>query len=207
MKREQTVSQIMLKEPKYEELWYRKQLLGDANNMKSYVGVGFNVEGYNIEDGTIDFDETYWSDWYRKWLKPGDDNHFYAYVVRKEDGKFLGETFYVFDDEEQSYNSEIILEESARKLGYADEIVDLLIMEAFDKGKETFYTTISRDYMNTSLYAKRNFKEIRPGRTYIKDGHEVETVLIGVDKEDYMNYMYGNSIRRSFEQAFKKLFK
>lgn len=200
------MNQIILKEPKFEELWYRKQLLGDAKNMAFYKGFNFDENGYNSEDGTIDFDETEWTDWYKMWLKPGSKNRYYAYVVRKEDGKFLGETFFTFDDEKETYNSEILLEESARNLGYADEIVDLLIMEAFDKGMPTFYTTINRDKIESSLYTKRNFKEIRPGRTLTKNGEEIETVLLGVDKEDYMKYLYGNSIKWNIGHVFKKIF-
>lgn len=207
MKREKTIGQLILKEPKYEDLWYRKQLLGDAKNMEFRKGFDLNDEGYNKEDGTIDFDERYWTDWYKKWLKPGDKKRFYAYVVRKDDGKFLGETYYSFDDDKESYDSEIVLEESARNLGYANEVVDLLMMEAFEKGIDTFYTTIERDEFDSPLYQKRNFKEIRPGKTLSRFGKDVETVLIGVDKNDYMNYMYGTSIRRTFGEVIKKIFK
>ncbi|MCQ2749440.1 MAG: hypothetical protein MJ246_05665 [Clostridia bacterium] len=68
-------------------------------------------------------------------------------------------------------------------------------MQAYDKGMDTFYTTITRDKMDSPLYKKRKFKEIRPGRTLIKNGKEIETVLIGVEKNDYMKYVYGNSMK------------
>ncbi|MCQ2749439.1 MAG: hypothetical protein MJ246_05660 [Clostridia bacterium] len=52
------MNQIYLKEPKFEELWFRKQLLGDAKNMAFIKGYNFDDENYNAEDGTFDFDET-----------------------------------------------------------------------------------------------------------------------------------------------------
>ena len=196
---------LYLKVPQFEELWYRKQLLGDPKTMEFNKGLDDQTNNYNYENGTIDFDEVQWDDFYKEWIV-NNKNNFYAYIVRKEDGKFLGETFFVFDDENERYDSRILLEKSARKLGYANEIVDQLIMEAFDKGMPAFYTTIKRDRFDSEFYKKRNFKEIRPGKTLMKDGEEIETVLIGVDKNDYMKYMYGNSIKWNFKQVFRKIF-
>ena len=83
-------SRIYLKQPTFDELWYRKKLLADPKTMEYNKGYESNAINYNYENGTIDFDEVQWDDFYKEWIV-NNKNNFYAYIVRKYDKKFIGE--------------------------------------------------------------------------------------------------------------------
>ena len=82
-------NRVSLYVPKLSELWYRQRLLADPETMSYNRGYDLPFEGYNRETGCIAFPETAWAAWHSRFV--GQSGRFYAYVVRLEDGRFIGE--------------------------------------------------------------------------------------------------------------------
>ena len=118
--------------PKYNELWFRKQLLADSKTMSYNHAYG----------GTIDFPEDRWEDWYSRWIKNNEGKRFYRYL-RNENGDFVGEIAYY--PSENRYIASIIIYSMYRKKGYGKEGLLLLCDEAKKRGIEYLYDDIAAD--------------------------------------------------------------
>lgn len=138
---------LVLKQPKLNELNYRKQLLKDKKTME------FNRDN----GGTVDFNEKLWKQWYELWMFNKD--YYYAYVYDQKINKYIGEVSYYFEEDYQEYVLNIIIQHKYRKQGYGKESLLLLCQQAKQNGIRFLCDDI--DIMNPAikLFKELGFKE------------------------------------------------
>lgn len=122
---------LCLHVPTMEELWYREKLMADPATMDYNRGYDLPFEGYDRETGCIVFPKEKWPAWY-DWFVGQGSKQFYAYIVRKSDGTFLGEVNVHKNEEKPWYEMGIVLEGKCRGQGYANEALGLLLQYAFE---------------------------------------------------------------------------
>ena len=83
---------LHLHKPTREELRFRQELLSDPSTMSYNHAYG----------GTIVFPPARWEGWAARWLDAADGARFYRYLAR-EDGIFVGETAYHYDEAQRIY--------------------------------------------------------------------------------------------------------
>ena len=83
---------LHLHKPTREELRFRQELLSDPSTMSYNHAYG----------GTIVFPPARWEGWAAHWLDAADGTRFYRYLAR-EDGIFVGETAYHYDEAQRIY--------------------------------------------------------------------------------------------------------
>lgn len=177
-------NRLYLKVPSYDELWYRKELLGDPKTMEYNKGYEIQDESYNYNNGTYDFDERYWDEWYTKWAG-NQQEKFYAYLVRKIDNKFIGEVSFDIDHGKSDMN--LLIESAARGLNYSKDALDLITKEAFVNRKvDLLADFIPESKMNViDTYKKYGFKTKDSGSKIKKFG-ELENVFeVSYSKTEY----------------------
>lgn len=117
--------------PECEELWYRRKIMQDPETMSYNKGYDMNFEGYDKATGCIAFPEQEWADWHEFFVGK-EPQRFYAYIVRKEDGAWIGEVNVHRDGDAGRYEMGIVLEAKYRGKGYAEEALKLLLQHAFE---------------------------------------------------------------------------
>ena len=118
--------------PSYEELWYRQRLMQDPVTMSYNKGYNLDFDGYDRETGCIAFPESEWADWYA-WFIGQEPLRYYAYIVRKTDGAFIGEVNVHKSPDAPWYEMGIVLEAKYRGKGYSGEALHLLLRHAFEE--------------------------------------------------------------------------
>ena len=139
---------LTLHTPKYEELWFRQQLLADEETMAYNHAWG----------GTIAFPEERWQDWYDCWLGGQDGRFFYRYL-KEGDGRFVGEIAYHFDDELKCCVADVIVHAKERGRGYGSRGLALLCAAARENGVAVLYDDIARDNPAIGLFLRQGFTE------------------------------------------------
>lgn len=126
------IGRLSLHVPSFGELWYRKQMLEDSATMSYNAGYELGVDGYHPDTGCIYFPEDKWAGWYGRFigLEP---ERFYAYLVREEDGTFVGEVVLRQDSAPGRYEMGVVIEDRHRKKGYSAEAMRLLMDVAFER--------------------------------------------------------------------------
>lgn len=122
---------VYLHVPEQNELWYRKQIMADPETM-SYNRGYEEFEGYNKENGCIEFPEEEWDEWY-DYFVGNEPQRFYAYVVRKIDNTFIGEVNLHNSAEHDWHEMGIVIEAKYRGQGYSVEALKLLIKYGFEE--------------------------------------------------------------------------
>ena len=142
--------------PALDELWYRQQLMEDPKTMSYNKGCA-PFEGYDSKTGCIAFPKEEWQSWYEYFID-SEPERFYAYIVRLEDGTFLGEVNVHKNESAGWYETGIVLEAKYRGMGYAEEALRLLLKHAFEK--------IGADAIHN------NFEDVRDAavRTHVATG-------------------------------------
>lgn len=123
---------ICLHIPSYKELWYRKKIMSDPETMSYNKGYELNFDEYDQETGCIAFPERAWADWYTYFVGQ-EPLRFYAYLVRKKDGVFIGEVNLHKNQEHPWHEMGILLEARHRGQGYSEPALKLLLQYAFEK--------------------------------------------------------------------------
>ncbi len=143
--------------PKYEDLWFRKKMLGDSPTMS-----------YNAKwGGTINFDESNWQDWYDYWIINNEGIRFYRYLLN-EDNEFVGEIAYHYDKERKLYISNIIIYSKYRNSGYGKDGLILLMENAKKNNIDVLYDDIAVDnYNGQRLFMKCGFTKEYETSDYI----------------------------------------
>ena len=54
---------IILIEPKLEDLWFREECMSDPDTMNYNAGYDVSYEGYHYDTGCIDFPKSKWESW------------------------------------------------------------------------------------------------------------------------------------------------
>ncbi len=122
---------LCLHVPNLEELWYREKFMSDPATMDYNRGYDLDFAGYDRETGCIAFPEETWAEWY-DWMIGREPERFYAYIVRKSDGAFLGEVCLHKDEAQPWYGMGVVLEGCHRGRGYSGEALGLLLRYAFE---------------------------------------------------------------------------
>ncbi len=122
---------LFLHVPSIEELDYRQKLLADLDTMAYNRGYDLNFASYHPDTGCIDFPEREWRDWYDFFIG-AESERWYAYIVRRKDGAFLGEVNLHRAPGASYYDMGIVLEARYRGQGYAEEALCLLMRQAFE---------------------------------------------------------------------------
>ena len=138
---------LKLYKPKYEDLWFRKEMLKDDATMS-----------YNAKwGGTIDFDESEWEDWYDYWIASNEEIRFYRYLLN-EDNLFVGEIAYHYDKERKIYIADVIIYAKYRGRGYGKEGLLLLLDRARNDNIDILYDDMAHgNEVGLKLFLKCGF--------------------------------------------------
>lgn len=167
------MSKITLRTPDFNELTYRKNLLLDPETMAYNKNFG----------GTIDFNESKWEDWFKKWISNNDHNYYYAYIIDNSLNIPVGEVAYRFDNESKTVNLNIILEAKRRGFGFGKEGLIELVKTAFNNGFNEVRDIIDIDNISShKLFENIGFK----CQGIIEGGKDYR-----LTKEEY-NKLYGD---------------
>ena len=141
---------LKLYTPKFEDLWFRQQLMIDEATMSYNHAWG----------GTIDFPESSWQGWYDFWIENPEGKRFYRYL-QKENGEFVGEIAYHYDGKTYNgYMADVIVFAKYRGSGYGKEGLRLLCEAAKANGIEFLYDDIAWDNPAIGLILKMGFVEV-----------------------------------------------
>ena len=146
---------IELYKPKIEDLWFKEKMLSDEQTMS-----------YNHAYGTtILFPKERWENWHDRWITNHENKRFYRYI--KENGAFLGEVAYRFDEERQIYIADVIVYAPYRRKGYGHKALLLLCETAKNNGLKELYDDIAIDNPSVAVFLKCGFKEVLRTNEYI----------------------------------------
>lgn len=140
---------IVLVRPEREDLWFRESLLADPATMSYNAAWG----------GTIPFPESRWEDWYRRWLEDPEGKRFYRYLKDSENGDYVGETAYHFDETRRIWLADVIVAAKYRGKGYGREGLRLLCEAAADNGVDVLRDDIAADNPARILFLQEGFIE------------------------------------------------
>lgn len=130
-------SRLFLRVPSMEDMWFRRAMLEDPATMSYNRGYSLDTPDYDPVTGCIAFPPDRWEQWRARWVGK-EPERFYAYLVRKTDGAFLGEVCLRRDGDDPRYEMGIVLYAPFRGRGYAREGLRLLLKQAFEcLGAET----------------------------------------------------------------------
>ena len=139
---------LLLCEPTYEDLWFRQMLLADEETMSYNHAWG----------GTIPWPETEWKEWYDHWMIHSEGKRYYRYL-KDQDGQYVGEIAYHFDDGVQHALASVIIFSPYRRKGYGAEALELLCAEAKKNGISELYDDLAIDNPAIKLFLKHGFVE------------------------------------------------
>lgn len=134
--------------PEYKDLWFRRELLADAETMAYNHAWG----------GTISFPEEKWDSWHYRWVRNA-EGRFYRYLVNEEDNEFVGEIAYHYDEDRQIYIADIIVLAKYRGKGFGKQGLKLLCECAKNNGIRALYDDIAADNPSVDLFLKSGFHE------------------------------------------------
>lgn len=134
--------------PKLKDLLFRQALLADDETMSYNHAWG----------GTIDFPESAWNGWYDRWIVNCENKRFYRYL-QNENGGFVGEISYHFNEDEKIYIAGIIIKAEHRGKGFGDMGLKLLCRLAKENGIDFLYDDIAIDNPAVNLFIKNGFEE------------------------------------------------
>lgn len=126
------IGRLELHTPSFDELWYRRRMMSDPSTMSYNAGYTLGFDGYHPDTGCIDFPEDKWQGWYDRFVGR-EPERFYAYLVRKEDGTFIGEVVLRQEGAPGRYEMGVVIEASHRGKGYSAEALKLLMDAAFHR--------------------------------------------------------------------------
>jgi len=136
--------------PRYEDLWFRQQLLADEATMTYNHAWG----------GTIAFPKERWQSWYDFWVRNPEGQRYYRYL-KNEAGDFIGEIAYHYDDDDAIFLADVIVYARYRGKGFGGQALDLLCGAAKENGVSVLYDDIAIDNPAISLFLKHGFREER----------------------------------------------
>ncbi len=137
---------LSLHKPEYKELSFRKELLSDEETMSYNHAWG----------GTVDFSEEKWEKWYDRWVLNPENKRFYRYLINEE-GEFVGECAWHYDEDEDKYLTDVIIQARYRRQGYGSEALRVLCDKAKEKGITVLYDDIAADNPAVSVFLKLGF--------------------------------------------------
>ena len=138
---------ITIHKPTIEELWFRKNLIADAETMSYNAAWG----------GTVSFPEEEWKQWYAEWLEGPESQRYYRYLYDTEGQNYVGEIAYHFDERREIHICDVIIIARHRNKGFGTEGIRLLCEVAKENGIKTLYDDIAADNPSYNLFLKNGF--------------------------------------------------
>lgn len=175
---------IYLKEPSLDEYWYEQKVLSDPLAMEYNAGWDVSYNGYHYDTGCIDFPE---EKWIKDFERRKESNRYYAYIVRKEDNKFIGYVNFHFNDKENKYECGVLVEPSYRGCGYGKEALKQLCNVAFNSyNVDNLYDSFEEDRKSFKIFTDLGFKKIKEynAKRFNKD---IKIIEICLKKEDFID--------------------
>ena len=145
--------EVYLKVPELKDLWFRKKCMEDPDTMSYNAGYDVPYSGYHYDTGCIDFPESKWAKWYTEKIIP--KKIFYAYIVDKETGEFVGYTNFRKGEDGKYYMGVLVYSEFRGK-GYMKPTLKCLIDEAKKAGVKELWDSVPLN--RTS--AQKGFKDM-----------------------------------------------
>ena len=134
--------------PRCEDLWFREQLLSDAETMS-----------YNHTwGGTIRFPKEQWKAWHDHWVADTDGKRYYRYLKNEKD-EFIGEIAYHYDPEVNGCIANVIVHAAYRGKGYGGLALEALCSAAKGNGVPVLYDDIAIDNPAVDMFLKHGFSE------------------------------------------------
>lgn len=146
---------IELYKPQLDDLWFKEAMLSDEQTMSYNHAYG----------GTIPFPKERWASWYERWVANPDGKRFYRYVT--ENGVFLGEVAYHFDEERQICIADVIVYAPHRGKGVGRQALLLLCDAAKANGVRELFDDIAIDNPSVALFLKCGFQEVLRTEEYV----------------------------------------
>ena len=134
--------------PKYEDLWFRREMLADGATMAYNHAWG----------GTIPFPEEMWPEWYDEWILHTGRQRYYRYV-RDAGSRFVGEIAYHRDAGRGIYIANVLIHAQYRGWGYGGDALALLCRAARENGLSALWDDIAIDNPAISLFLSHGFIE------------------------------------------------
>lgn len=174
---------IYLKEPNLDEYWYEQKVLSDPLTMEYNAGWDVSYEGYHYDTGCIDFPQEKWE---MDFIKRKETNRYFAYVVRKEDNKFVGYVNFHFNKNENRYYCGVLIETDYRSKGYGKEALKELCKIAFNEYNiDYLYDDFEEERNSFKVFEDVGFKKVGEsiGKRFGKD---IKIIEICLKKEDFI---------------------
>ena len=140
---------ITIYKPMYQDLWFRQSMMADEETMSYNRAFG----------GTIPFPEEKWKDWYARWVDNSDGKRYYRYV-KNENGDFVGEIAYHYNEEIGGYVANVVIYSKFRGLGLGSRALDALCANAKSNGVSVLYDDIAVDNPAADMFFRHGFTEI-----------------------------------------------
>ncbi len=173
-----------LKEPNLDEYWYEQKVLSDPLAMEYNAGWDVSYDGYHYDTGCIDFPQEKWIIDFEKRKKA---NRYFAYVVRKEDDKFIGYVNFHFNENDSRFECGILIEPCYRGKGYGKEALKQLCAIAFNAyNVDSLYDNFEEERNSSKVFFDLGFKKSNEyiGKKFNKD---IKIIEICLKKEDFIN--------------------
>ena len=131
---------IQLYIPNVQELWFREKCMSDPATMDYNAGYDVSYEGYHYDTGCIDFPEHKWKEWAD--TKLNNPNFFYAYILDKQTGDFVGYLNFNKNPETGKATMGIVIKSEFHGKGYMRPAMELLLETAKEKGVKALTDTV-----------------------------------------------------------------
>ena len=149
------MGKISLHKPSCTELDFRQSLLADPETMAYNHAYG----------GTIHFPAERWAGWYYRWVEEP-DRRFYRYL-QLEDGTFVGEAAYHWDQELGEYICDVIVTARNRRKGFGAQGLALLCEAAKENGVTRLCDNIAVDNPSVRMFLRAGFREKFRNEAYV----------------------------------------
>ena len=109
--------------PKFEDLWFRQAMAADPETVSFTCGSFVCVPFLRDE----------WEKWYESWVeKP--EKRFYRYITTGKSRSFVGEAYYFYDEQQETWLAGISVCAKCRGQGYESAALRLLCAAARGAG-------------------------------------------------------------------------
>lgn len=135
--------------PKYDDLWFRQEMMADPDTM------GYN----NAWGGTVPFPQKDWASWYDRWVADPEDRRFYRSVVDRISGTFVGEAAYHRDEGRSIWYADVLIAAKHRRRGYGRAALRLLCDAARERGVDILRDHIAIGNPAVEMFLSQGFTE------------------------------------------------
>ena len=160
---------IVLIEPKYEDLWFRKECMEDPKTMSYNAGYDVRFYGYHYDTGCIDFPEPKWQEWIDNNKKK--THFYYAYIKDIDINEFVGYVNFNFIDKEKGYSMGIVVNSKYHGQGYMRPALNKLIEEAKRQGVKKLCDSVPASrknalkvFFDSGFIIEKEFNSIKFGK-------------------------------------------